>query len=857
MASSRSKPSAISTSTAPPPRTLNVQKFAESRAPELESLHEIVASRLGHGFRIQRGKRRRTTGHLVAKNRRRKRRKTGDGSEPEDGMKKVSRRARRRAELQKNPLTGFCVSGDGTKRLRTHLWHAKRFTMVKLWGFYLPLGLQGSGRGSRSILKCLKSGTLVHDASYCSPIQLDGPEDSILSVLKMVLLPSLSDDWKKLYTAIAYGVCYGNAMLCHVGNHPSRLIAPVMYMWRPFGGGNTHICVKQDHSSDCYTMPDENGHNTLSSRQLWIWIHAAAFNEGFDALRSACQKLTDESGVSVSCSSLVGRLGKLEVIGSKANQAIKKLLHPVPESDQAASRCSGSMEDPISQVKKSHVIHQAEHLPSYAVFSLKVYDPRDLPSTGTESIPEVAFTKQENNLQHDTVTDLNAEISANTEDLLSSLWSEPQANGVFLSDSEGLWDSSDKLSPPTQENILCEEKHLKRLEFFCLDESSDPTPVTGCRKGSFQSCPLILLKHKDIGNISTGWSIILPLSWAKVFWVALVSNGAHAIGIREKRWIACNNGLPSFPFDFPDCEAYSSFMAAKCIETDRNAELRPPAAQPLKVPIPPPWSCVLSTIERGQSTINDHLTPVIQESDHEAILEGTLVNPVSELLESSSSSSSSEQAAPSFQGFMPRTSDALSQYIEKNADKHLLLFPDRSPPIEENWFSCLTSCSNLKPFDRELCFVRVLLHAFKEGFFEEGAVVCAPTPTDLSHWTSRSDDEKEGLQIPQCVLKSYFSQNVSGKWELHLPVDNTAWQTHRWPIGFITSGFVPGRSGKPVAVAFCEAKLLFLLRKQQWNMNKKSRPEIFVLVRNLRSTAYRRALATIVLERQKEDLDFM
>lgn len=32
------------------------------------------------------------------------------------------------------------------------------------------------GRGSRSILKWLKSGTLVHDASYCSPIQLDGPE---------------------------------------------------------------------------------------------------------------------------------------------------------------------------------------------------------------------------------------------------------------------------------------------------------------------------------------------------------------------------------------------------------------------------------------------------------------------------------------------------------------------------------------------------------------------------------------------------------------------------------------------------------------------------------------------------------
>lgn len=32
------------------------------------------------------------------------------------------------------------------------------------------------GRGSRSVLKRLKNGTVVHDASYFVPIQLDGPE---------------------------------------------------------------------------------------------------------------------------------------------------------------------------------------------------------------------------------------------------------------------------------------------------------------------------------------------------------------------------------------------------------------------------------------------------------------------------------------------------------------------------------------------------------------------------------------------------------------------------------------------------------------------------------------------------------
>ncbi|KAJ0976408.1 hypothetical protein J5N97_018373 [Dioscorea zingiberensis] len=852
MASNRSKPSSISSSAPPPPpRTLNVQKFAESRAPELESLHEIVAGRLGHDFRIQRGKRRRTTGHLVAKIRRRKRRRVLDGHEPEDGVKKVSRRARRRAELQENPLIGFCVSGDGTKRLRTHLWHAKRFTMVKLWGFYLPLGLHGRGRGSRSILKRLKSGTLVHDASYCCPIQLDGPEDSILSVLKNVLLPSPSDDFEKLYKPIANGVCYKNAMLYHVGNHQSRLIAPVMYMWRPFNRGNTHNRIGQDPISDFCSMAPENGLSTVSSRQLWIWIHAATFNEGFDALRSACQNQMDESGVSVSCSSLVGHLAKLDVIGSKANQAIKKLLCPVPESNQAVSRCSDSIDDTISQVEKSYVIHHAERLPSCAVLSLKVYDPRDLPSMGTECTPEVALSS----LQDDNIPDSNslAEISVNTEDRLTSLWSEPEANGVFLSNSESLWDSSDKLNPPLQESILSAEKHLKRLEFFCLDQSNNPTSVIGSRDGSSRSCPVLLLKHKDIGNSSMGWSIILPLSWAKVFWVALVSHGAHAIGLRERQWIACNNGLPSFPFDFPDCEAYSTFMAAKCTEADRNAELHPPASRPLKVPIPPPWDCVMSTIERGQNIIEDHQTLAIHQADQGEV---PSMNPISSL----------EQATLSVQVFIPRTSDTLKQYIEKKADRHLLLFPDQallakdyfSDPKAENSFSSLTRCSNLHHIDRKPCFVRVLLHAHKEGFFEEGAVICAPTHTDISNWTSSSSEEdKDTLQIPQCTMRSYFSQNVSGQWHLNLPVDNSTLQTFRWPIGFITSGFVPG-SGKPQAMAYCEATLLSLLRNQQWSiMDKKSKTEILVLVRNLRSTAHRRALATIVLEHQKEDLDFM
>lgn len=146
MVADRAKPR----KSAAPPRTLNVQKFAESRASELVALHSIVTNRLNHDFRSKRNKRRRTTGHdnRLSRKRHRKKQKVVAAGGISDGLlakdeKKVPRRVRRRIELKKNPLSGFSASGDGTKRLRTHVWHAKRFTMTKLWGFYLPLGLHG------------------------------------------------------------------------------------------------------------------------------------------------------------------------------------------------------------------------------------------------------------------------------------------------------------------------------------------------------------------------------------------------------------------------------------------------------------------------------------------------------------------------------------------------------------------------------------------------------------------------------------------------------------------------------------------------------------------------------------------
>ncbi|KAG1326181.1 ribonucleases P/MRP protein subunit POP1 [Cocos nucifera] len=806
MAPERGNPSPTSFSVPPaPPRILNVQKFAESRAPELESLHTIVSNRLGHDFRIRRSKRRRTTGHKITRNRRVKRRKVGDGddgvlegtSAEDDRKKKVSRRTRRRFEFQKNPASGFCTSGDGTRRLRTHLWHAKRFAM-----------------------------------------------DSILAILRMVLLPSPlgpADVSEKLSQMVIHGVCYENAMLYHVGSPLSHFIAPVIYMWRPFLNDDNRDNVQQDDVSNGCCNSGKNGSGTLP-RQLWIWIHAAAFNEGFNALRFACQKQgihDKEDGVLFS------------------PFAIRKaeMHHHFMDKDEFSverSCCTSDHSSTNSQLQKACILNCAEHLPLHAILSLTVHDPRNLPSKGAELASE-AHTKLESDLQEEDIRNSSLLVSgesAKNEDKLLSLWSEPETSGFFLSDSKSLWDASDRMNPPIPENVLCTEKHCTRLKFFHFDPTNCRMPATEAKDGFSRSCSVLLLKHAK-----QGWSIILPLSWMKPFWMSLILHGAHAMGLRERRWIACNDGLPSFPYDFPDCKAYMSFMANEASAFDRAAELRPLAVRPVKVPVPPPWDCIMSTVRKGPCILKGFQTPDVQGSGG-AAPECSLVNLASQNVEIL------DQATASFQGFIPRTPKILMEYLEKICVGQFPLFPsmamvekDLSDLIDRNTFNWVTTSDHQMLADKELCLVRILLHAYKEGVFEEGAVVCAPILTDLSQWTSRSE-EQEQPTVTQSFVRSCFTQQDSGKWKLQVPEDPSAQRSFRWPIGFVTSGFVYG-SSKPLAIAFCEAKLLAMLRVQQWNQTQETRPEIFVWVRNMRSTAYRRAMATIVLEQRKEDLEFL
>ncbi|KAL1226232.1 Ribonucleases P/MRP protein subunit POP1 [Cardamine amara subsp. amara] len=800
------------------PRKINVQKFSEARAAELESLHSIVSDRLNKDFRSKRNKRRRTNSYnnQPAKRRYIKRQKSESligQSSGGDHETKITRRVKRRLELKGNPESGFCTSGDGTKRLRTHVWHAKRFSMTKLWGFHLPLGLHGRGKGSRDVLKQSRQGVLVHDASYHIAVQLEGPEGSLLSILNMLLEPSPSSHLKEVFDSILKGSSYENAMLYHVEPPVSQAIAPVIYMWRPQlskrregeeggddGIGSDRPVSNRDH---------------VDFRKLWVWIHASSFSEGYASLKVACQKQMNETGVSVDCISLEGQLAKIEIFGPKASHLLQKTLHPITSSSEdpfILRKCS--MEK--AEVKNIADPYKEENISSCTVLAQFVMDPRLIPNNPRDdSTVSVETTKTE---RLETTTKTEAE--------------------TFPEVFKCLWEANNELAPPEKENMLCWEKHQSRMNSLCLDDSAAEVPKVSSRPRSSRSCPLLLLKHKKLGNAPTGWSLILPLSWIKVFWNAFVSKGAHAIGQREKRWVSCDAGLPFFPSDFPDCKAYSSFTLSEAADLEEKAQLRPPAIRPFRIPIPPPWNSIHVIRSTGESS-NQKLTS-----------DGTNGVDIS------------SSGGNLFGGIVARTSDSLTTFLQTFTSDNLLLFLHNTSKPKTNFMKTLQedetkARAQIHQSSNKLCLVRVLLHAFKEGSFEEGAVICAPSLADISLLKSSCSEGAEGrVTIPQSSVSSYFQEQPSGTWELNVSEDTLTKQSHRWPIGFVTTGFVRG-SKKPAGEAFCDAVLLGRLRDEQWRDKdvKRRKKEIYVLVRNLRSCAFRLALATIVLEQQDSSDD--
>lgn len=47
--------------------------------------------------------------------------------------------------------------------------------------------------------------------------------------------------------------------------------------------------------------------------------------------------------------------------------------------------------------------------------------------------------------------------------------------------------------------------------------------------------------------------------------------------------------------------------------------------------------------------------------------------------------------------------------------------------------------------------------------------------------------------MTQSAIGLYFKEHFSGKWGMQIPDDSIARESHRWPVGFVTTACVQGR----------------------------------------------------------------
>lgn len=125
--------------------------------------------------------------------------------------------------------------------------------------------------------------------------------------------------------------------------------------------------------------------------------------------------------------------------------------------------------------------------------SLTVDDPRTLPKSRIALVPEATPSNMLSNLPEDKANNdaTLAEIPNKESNLESSYWLKHEI------DSSTLWDASNGISPPMEENFLCMEKHHLRLDSFCLGKIKSGELKNSTKEKSSRSCPIMLLKDTN------------------------------------------------------------------------------------------------------------------------------------------------------------------------------------------------------------------------------------------------------------------------------------------------------------------------------------------------------------------------
>ncbi|KAJ7935581.1 NUC188 domain-containing protein [Mycena leptocephala] len=459
--------------------------------------------------------------------------------------------------------------------LETHIWHAKRMKMENLWGY--RLAITPTEKSFRPSHRASVHGSILHDASYQSLIQLQGPEKLVRTILETCCDLQGPGPGAKRYLPGARTI---DTHIYEPGQYPFGLIGPATVFWRPIP-----VPSKPQDAQDPPPAPSQSQSAAEGSqkrgkgkgkakepasksldpdavrRTVWICSHPAISENVFVALRTAASSVLDTArkaappgtqidDIGIELEDLSGQINAFEIMGPKSNQVLKGALSPVSqESREDFNKFWASMTD----------LQTSGSIPRGMIIGFKVLDPR-LKWVPKQFPPKNAKPRP---------TSTSAIICPSAVLAQSDLWEEST--------------QSRTRNPP-----------------YPLRQD-DRVPV------------LLIQRSVERGALSNdlalhGWTLLLPAGWSMPFFSSLTFTGTRVGGQRERQTQAFEAGTGYFPRDYPLCASYDAYASARETEEKARWERTPPAKRAnyerlrTRSPWRADWDVVLGTEAPDVST---------------------------------------------------------------------------------------------------------------------------------------------------------------------------------------------------------------------------------------------------------------
>ncbi|XP_071441741.1 ribonucleases P/MRP protein subunit POP1 [Hetaerina americana] len=629
------------------PQDFSLMEFASARAQEIISIGEALQEprRTGLVFqRLPRHMRRRIMSHNTKRMPRQLReahqRQMEKGGLPPKS-KRPSRKYRRRPS---NLLEAYNRRQKENVWLETHIWHAKRFHMIKKWGYKLPHF--PNDKSSRACYRGAANHCLLQDISYYVCIELAGSFESIINGLRMVTRPECGLTFRaKLWCK---GDREGSVMLFHSDSkYPHGAIGRVNFVWKPLGGPGSEarseapVKGEEDMSDDIgssedsgevesFKKVDSEDSDANQQRKLWLWVHPSYYGEIKEELVKVFKFQQ--------CPAVNGE-GSQEEPPHK-RQKSDKSKSDSKESPETGGESYGSSHQRIgcdqivqffgsnitmSLLKDTLVRLRLTGPLSHAVLreALAPVPPMrdgDPPWWGSQW--EDVFEHQKQLWEELSAITSPANVSPHmvlglaildprgnlpqkrtkAVDLETIIKNEVCTRGLPLSP---IWD-------PQTRDIVTSSKpsdaqvNRRRSENLVpgLTEAGDVTSASSENGDLSPRLPILLIQRpgsrdpirKRLGY-GSGWDLIAPGGWGKPLWIAMVMRGARAAGLREAEVLGdaavsreCNWPAP------PDTRAGQVEMSVLELEAKEKYFRLPPSKRPnyirlgISSPFSFPWS---------------------------------------------------------------------------------------------------------------------------------------------------------------------------------------------------------------------------------------------------------------------------